>query len=81
MRRKIRVAWFGRLADERGAREEVFETAARTAGELFFEVPELRKLGGGLDVIRIAVNDEFAGPDQSLNAGDKVVFMPPFSGG
>jgi molybdopterin converting factor small subunit len=81
MSREIRITWFGRLADARGLREEALATDARTAGELFAELSARHALDAGLRDLQIAVNDEFAVPDQPLNAGDRVVFMPPFSGG
>lgn len=81
MSREIRIAWFGRLADQRGAREELLTTDARTGAELFKEVSARHGLRVEATELRVAVNDEFAAPDQPLNAGDKVVFMLPFSGG
>jgi molybdopterin converting factor subunit 1 len=38
-------------------------------------------LGPGLPSMRFAVNEEFAGPDHRLQAGDQIAFLPPVSGG
>lgn len=81
MSREIRIAWFGRLAEERGARDELVTTAAGTAGELFTEVSARHGIRVESRDLRVAVNDEFASVAQPLNAGDKVVFMLPFCGG
>ena len=79
--REVRLGWFGFLAEQRGRREEVLVTSAGTVGELFAELSAHDGKGGLTSGIRFAVNDEFAPPDHPLKAGDKVVFMPPFSGG
>ncbi len=33
------------------------------------------------DVVRCAVNQEFAAPEAALHAGDEVAFFPPVTGG
>jgi molybdopterin converting factor small subunit len=48
---------------------------------LFAELAARDGTVGFTSGVRFAVNDEFAPPDHPLKAGDKVVFMPPFSGG
>ncbi|MFZ4716844.1 MAG: NTP transferase domain-containing protein [Chthoniobacterales bacterium] len=79
--REIRLGWFGFLAEQRGRREEMLVTPAGTVGELFAELAARDGTVGFTSGVRFAVNDEFAPPDHPLKAGDKVVFMPPFSGG
>lgn len=79
--RTIRVAWFGRLAEARGVREEVIDTRAATARDFLREVEETYSPGLDERVVRLAVNDEFAAMDHPLCDGDKVVFLTPFSGG
>jgi molybdopterin synthase sulfur carrier subunit len=81
MSREIRIAWFGRLADRRGLREEVVETNAQDVAALFAELNALHGLNAELGNLSVAVNDEFTTPEHTLRAGDKVVFMPPFAGG
>ncbi len=48
----------------------------------------LRKRGDGYEAafadltsIRVAVNQEFAGPETAVRAGDEVAFFPPITGG
>jgi molybdopterin-guanine dinucleotide biosynthesis protein A len=79
--REVRLGWFGLLAEQRGRREEMLVTPAGTVGELFAELAARDGTVGFTSGVRFAVNDEFAPPDHPLKAGDKVVFMPPFSGG
>jgi molybdenum cofactor guanylyltransferase len=77
----VRVAWFGRLAEARGLREEDVRTTAGTAIGFLRELEERHALGLDEATVRVAVNDEFAAIDQPLCHGDKVVFLTPFSGG
>jgi molybdopterin-guanine dinucleotide biosynthesis protein A len=79
--KEIRLGWFGFLAEQRGRREEMLVTPAGTVGEVFAELAARDGTFGVTSGVRFAVNDEFAPPDHPLKAGDKVVFMPPFSGG
>ncbi len=79
--REVRLGWFGFLVEQHGRREEMLVTPAGTVGELFAELTARDGTGGLMSGVRFAVNDEFAPPDHPLKAGDKVVFMPPFSGG
>jgi molybdopterin-guanine dinucleotide biosynthesis protein A len=79
--KQIHIGWFGALAEERGCREEAVLTSAQTAGAFLEEFAGHHNLSGLRGHVRIAVNDEFAQPDHPLRAGDKVVFLRPFSGG
>ena len=79
--REVRVAWFGRLAEQRGLREESVATTAKTAGEFLREMSDRHRLGLDPGVVRVAVNDEFAPDAHPLQTGDRVVFLAPFAGG
>ena len=79
--REVRVAWFGRLAEQRGLREESVITKAETAGDFRREMSDLHRLDLDSGVVRVAVNDEFAVDGHRLQAGDRVVFLSPFAGG
>ena len=79
--RRIHLSWFGRLAELRGQREETVFTKEKTSGEFFHALNERHGLEIDLSCIRIAINDEFADRNQTLRTGDKVAFLPPFSGG
>jgi molybdopterin converting factor small subunit len=79
--REVRLGWFGFLAEQRGRCEEMLVTPAGTVGVLFTELTARDGTPCFTSGVRFAVNDEFAPPDHPLKAGDKVVFMPPFSGG
>lgn len=79
--REVRVAWFGHLAEQRGLRAESVATKAETAGDFLREMSDLHQLGLDPQLVRIALNDEFVLEGNRLQAGDRVVFLPPFAGG
>jgi molybdopterin synthase sulfur carrier subunit len=47
-----------------------------TAGEIWDQLQL-----GPLDSVMIAVNQQLVGPEQVLNNGDELAFLPPFTGG
>lgn len=47
-----------------------------TAGEIWDQL-QLGSLGS----VMIAVNQQLVGPEQVLNNGDELAFLPPFTGG
>jgi molybdopterin converting factor subunit 1 len=80
---KIRVKLFAALQHVVGHEElEVELVSGKTAGELLdLLVAEHPKLARYLDVIQVAVNQEFVGRDEPIAADDEVALLPPVSGG
>ncbi len=72
----VRIGFYGRLA-ERFGREVAVDLPGTTT------VASLRARFDGLDAatVRALVNDELAGEDAEVTAGDRVDFLPPLSGG
>lgn len=46
--------------------------------ELFSQYPELKPFSSSLIV---SINQNFAGPEQQIRAGDEIALFPPVSGG
>ncbi len=80
---KIKVKLFAALREVVGHEEMEVELGPRaTAGELLdFLVAEHAKLARYLDVIQVAINQEFAERDSPITDGDDVALLPPVSGG
>lgn len=78
---RIELRYYAMFREARGCSSEVVETAARTPRELFRELGLDEAVGLDEQRLRVAVNDEFAAWDTSLERGDVVVFLAPFSGG
>jgi sulfur-carrier protein len=83
----VKILYFAGLRTRIGRGEEDVEVPAevRTVGEL---MAWLRKRGPGYAaafgpgaLVRAAVDQDYAGPDQSLAGAQEVAFFPPVTGG
>jgi len=79
----IRVHYFASSRDSAGRREEMLphvagETIAAFRLRLIAHRPDVEAVLGSS---RIARNDEFAGEEERISAGDVLYVMPPVSGG
>jgi molybdopterin converting factor subunit 1 len=81
MMRRLHVQYFAVLREQAGRGSESLQTAASTPRELYEELRELRGLRLPPSLLRVAVNDEFADWERSLQEDDRVVFIPPVAGG
>jgi molybdopterin converting factor subunit 1 len=79
--KRIRIQYYAMLREQRGCPGESVETAAVTAEELYRELSSRHGLRLRCDHLRVAVNDEVMPWSARLNAGDRVAFLPPVSGG
>jgi molybdopterin converting factor subunit 1 len=77
----IHVQYFAVLRERAGCSQESVATRAATAAELYEELAARHPFGLPRSMLRVAVNDEFADWSRSLDAGDRVVFIPPVAGG
>ncbi len=80
---KIRVRFFAVLREVVGREQVEMEVEPEiTAGGLLDSlVAEHAKLARYLDVIQVAINQDFAERDTKITAGDEVALLPPVSGG
>lgn len=79
--RRLQVQYFAILREQAGRSEEALESSARDARALFDELRGSRNLQLRPEQLRVAINDQFAEWSQTLNAGDRVAFLPPVAGG
>ncbi len=79
--KQLTVQYFALLREQAGRREEALESAAGTPRELYQELRQRYPFTLGSEVLRVAVNSEFADWTTQLRAGDTVVFIPPVAGG
>ena len=77
----LTVQYYALLREQAGRREERLESAARTARELYAELAARYPFTLAPEVLRVAINGEFAEWSAPLSAGDAVVFIPPVAGG
>ena len=79
--REIRVQFYALLREQAGRSLEVMNTRARTPRELYAELAAKYPFTLPPEMLRVAINAEFGGWAQPLQAGDAVVFIPPVAGG
>jgi molybdopterin synthase sulfur carrier subunit len=83
----LRLLYFAWLRERVGKAEEdvALPASVRTVGELMAWLAARDPAHGAAfakpGLIRAAVNQEFAGPEARVAAGDEVAFFPPVTGG
>jgi len=80
---KVKVLYFSSLKDRLKISNEIIDINEKTTVRSFLQIlkeryPQFEK---NFDNVMIAVNEEYANPDQILNDGDTVAVIPPVSGG
>lgn len=78
---KIKLKYFAAMREACGKSEEILDTAAQTAQELFTEVGLLYPINLDANSLKVAVNEEYVDFSSRLNENDTVVFIPPVAGG
>jgi sulfur-carrier protein len=83
----MKLIYFAWLRDRIGLSEEQVEAPAevRNVGDLLAWLktrsPGHAEALADLAIVKVAVNQEYAGADQILAAGDEVALFPPVTGG
>lgn len=80
---RVRVLFFGMLKDVAGKASDEVELAegATVRALLAHYESRIPRLKESLPTLALAVNQEYAGVDTTLRAGDEVALLPPVSGG
>jgi molybdenum cofactor guanylyltransferase len=77
----LNVQYYALLREQAGRREEALQSGARTPRELYAELAARYPFTLAPELLRVAVNAEFADWSTPLRDGDAVVFIPPVAGG
>jgi sulfur-carrier protein len=77
----IHLQYFAVLREQRGLGSETIETSANTAQELYQEISARYHFTFPIEILKVAINDEFQQLGSELHSGDSVVFIPPVAGG
>jgi molybdopterin synthase sulfur carrier subunit len=83
----MKLIYFAWLRDRIGLSEEQVDAPAevRNVGDLLAWLktrsPRHAEALADLAIVKIAVNQDYAGPDQVLAPGDEVALFPPVTGG
>jgi molybdopterin synthase sulfur carrier subunit len=79
--RPIRLRLFASLREQAGWEQQDWAWPDQSQPPTPEQIWRSLGLTGSLDELRIAVNFEFAGPQQPLQPGDELAFLSPISGG
>jgi sulfur-carrier protein len=79
--KRIKVQYYAVFREQRRLGEEVVETDAKTAGELYAELAARHDFKLPASLVRASVNLQFEPLDSVVAEGDTVVFIPPVAGG
>ena len=78
---QIQVVYFAKLRELTGLDQEAFSMMkGSNPTDVLESINERHQIDIGSN-FKIAVNDEFSDWDIKLNDGDRVVFIPPVTGG
>ena len=78
---QIQVVYFAKLRELTGLDREAFSiNKGSNPTDVLASINERHQIGIGSN-FKIAVNDEFSDWDIKLNDGDRLVFIPPVTGG
>jgi molybdopterin converting factor subunit 1 len=79
--KRLTVEYYALLREQAGRRSETLQSEAATARELYTELATRYPFTLPVELLRVAVNAEFADWSTALRDGDAVVFLPPVAGG
>ena len=79
--KRIKVQYYAVFREQSGLGQEVVETNAKTAGELYAELAAKHDFKLPATLVRASVNLQFKPFDTALQEGDTVVYIPPVAGG
>ncbi len=79
--KQVQIRYYAALREERGLPAETVTTFAGSLRELYLELRDKHGFRLGCERLRVAVNDRFGNWDDELADSDRVVFIPPVSGG
>ena len=79
--KRLKIQYFALLREQAGVSEETLDSSAATPADLYPELLARHGFTLPRELLKVAVNGEFADWTHPLLAGDAVVFIPPVAGG
>lgn len=79
--KKISIHYFALLREQASKDSEIISTGLKTYGQLYNHLKTEYGFSLNIDLVQVAVNDEFSAMDCEITNEAKVVFIPPVAGG
>jgi len=79
--KSIDIQYYAILREKSGLSHETLQTSASTATQLYQELQKRFGFSLPINVVKVAINNEFAAWNTEIRPGDKVAFIPPVAGG
>ena len=77
----VEVQYYAILREQSGLPSESVDTLSDTPINLYQELAERHNFSLPLNLIKVAINDQFSPSHTKLKDKDVVVFIPPVAGG
>ncbi len=77
----LHIEYFAALREQAGINSQSLSTDLTDATEIYALLVNQHGFTQTVDDLKLAVNDEFAPWSHALSDGDRLVFIPPVSGG
>ena len=81
MKKTVTVRYFAGFREHAGTAEESVAVNSSTAAALFAELQHRHGSGEPSGHCKVAINDEMADWNDTVNDGDTVLLFPPVAGG
>lgn len=78
---QVKVEYFAILREQANRESQNLATDVSTPRELFRRLKSEHQFTLNENILKCAINDSFCDLDTPLSDGDKLVFIPPVSGG
>ncbi len=77
----IKVQYYAIFREQAGKSEELLKTLSGTAEELYYELQNKYNFSLAIELVKVAINNEYAPLDQELKEKDEILFIAPLAGG
>ncbi len=78
---ELHIEFFAGLREQAGQTRQTLSTEFTDARRVYSVLAEQHGFTQTVDDLKLAVNDEYAQWTRTLKDGDRLVFIPPVSGG
>lgn len=79
--KSVSVQYFALLRDQAGKNDETLTVSCDTYADLYHHLQQKYSFTLPVQLIQVAVNDEFSQIGRPISDGARVVFIPPVAGG